>query len=157
MLSGCVVYTNICLLNSPMVTNCEVFHAAPAPPMAATISAHCAAPSAHVLRLPATTNPFASLPIPQLKPAPVNPRYHEAHQYYNEMQQYYASKAYTSMATAELVVVKVQMATLKPGKRNPTLISVSNIFFSLPFTQFNNRNFRIYMRLSTTFQFILGC
>ena len=108
------------------VTNHEVFCTVPAPPTAVTIHA---APSTHVLRLPATTNPFASLPIPQLKSTPVNPRYHEAHQYYNEMRQYYASKAYTSMATAELIIVKVQMVTLEPGKRNPTLISVSNVFF----------------------------
>ena len=47
------------------------------------------------------------------------------------MWQYYASKAYTSMATAEIVIVKVWMVTLEPGKRNPTLISVSNVFFSL--------------------------
>ena len=139
-----------------MVTNHEVLCAVPAPPTATTISTHHAAPSAHVVRLAATTNPFTSLPIPQLKPSPVNPGYHEAHQYYNEMQQYYASKAYTSVATAELVIVKVRMVTLKPGRKNPTLISVSNVFFLL-LTQFDNQNFRIYMRPSTTFQFILGC
>ncbi|KIM36153.1 hypothetical protein M413DRAFT_449355 [Hebeloma cylindrosporum] len=107
----------------------QVLRTTPVPPTAAInppmLSIHHpqAATSAHALRLPATANPFVSLPIPQLKPSPVNPGYQEAHQYYDEMRQYYASKAYTSTATAELVVVKVRMVTLEPGKRNPTIIS----------------------------------
>jgi len=114
----------------------EILRTAREPPSAAVISARHPA-SNHVLSLPAVANPFASLPIPQLKPLPVNPGYHEAHRYYDEMRQYYASKAYTSAATAELIVVKVRMVTLEPGKKNPTLVSVSGIFFFfLPFTEF---------------------
>jgi len=115
----------------------QVLRTALAPPTAATISARHLASSTQVPRLPATANSFASLPIPPVhaKPAPVNPGYHEAHQYYDEMRQYYASKAYTSTATAELVIVKVRMVTLEPGKRNPTLISVSDVLF-LPLTQY---------------------
>lgn len=104
---------------------------APKPRLAATtrISTHHPVPSAHVLNLPPISNPFATLPIPQLKPSPVNPGYNEAHKYYDEMRQYYASKAYTSAATAELVVVKVRMVTLEPGRKKPTLVSVSSAFF----------------------------
>lgn len=99
----------------------------PAPP--SVISTHhprAAMSSAlvQVLNLPATANPFASLSIPQLKPAPANPGYNEAHQYYDEMRKYYSSKAYTSAATAELVIVKVRLVTLEPKKKNPTFISV---------------------------------
>lgn len=91
------------------------------------------ASSAPVLNLTAIANPFASLSIPlgtgKLKPLPEKPGYNEAHRYYDEMRQYYASKAYTSAATAELVIVKVRMVTLEPGKKNPTLISVGVVYF----------------------------
>jgi hypothetical protein len=90
------------------------------------------APGGPVLNLPAIANPLASLSIPQLKPqaSPANPGYNEAHRHYEEMRQYYASKAYTGAATAELVIVKVRMVTLEPGKKNPTLISVGVVYFS---------------------------
>jgi hypothetical protein len=94
------------------------------------MSARHPASSTQVLSLPAMPNAFASLPIPQLKPSPLNPGYHEAHRYYDEMRQYYASKAYTSAATAELVVVKVRLVTLEPGKKNPTIVSASSLLFS---------------------------
>ena len=55
------------------------------------------ASSAPVLNLTAIANPFASLSIPlgtgKLKPLPEKPGYNEAHRYYDEMRQYYASKA----------------------------------------------------------------
>jgi hypothetical protein len=100
------------------------------PQSAAMIRTCHPAPSSHVLNLP-ILNPVAALSIPQLKPSPVNPGYQEAHQYYDEMRRYYASKAYTSAATAELVVVKVRMVTLQPGKKKTTFVSVSEFFCTI--------------------------
>jgi hypothetical protein len=137
--------------------------APPAPPPAVIISAHHQRPvsSAPVLNLPAITNPFASLSIPPAgqrpKPSPANPGYNEAHQYYDEMRQYYASKAYTSAATAELIIVKVRMVTLEPGKKNPTLISVGFVYFCFSSAHFDKWLFRIYTRLLITFQFTSDC
>ena len=126
-----------------------VFRTVPAPPSTLLVTSEAAASlisarhpshaasgryatsasSAPVLNLPAITNPFATLPIPKLNPSPENPGYNEAHRFYDEMRQYYASKAYTSAATAELVIVKVRMVTLEPGKKNPTFISVGVALF----------------------------
>ena len=51
----------------------QVLCTAPALPTTAMISTHHTASLAHVLKLPPTTDLFDSLPIPQFKPASVNP------------------------------------------------------------------------------------
>jgi hypothetical protein len=49
---------------------------------------------------------------------PVQPGYQEAHEIYNEMQQFFAQKA-MSVQNGEVVVIKVTMMLLKPGNKNP--------------------------------------
>lgn len=70
---------------------------------------------------------WAASTLVSLTPAPTNPGYQEAHQYYNEMREHFAKKAYASAANVELVVVKVTFATLAPTKKSPLCISVSHI------------------------------
>jgi hypothetical protein len=72
----------------------------------------------------------AASTLVSLTPAPTNPGYQEAHQYYNEMREHFAKKAYASSANVELVVVKVTFATLSPTKKSPLRISVSCISVS---------------------------
>ncbi|KAH9476800.1 hypothetical protein JR316_0010715 [Psilocybe cubensis] len=62
----------------------------------------------------------------------LNPGYQEAHGFYNEMRQHFAAMAYSSVANAELVVVKVWLSVRVPTKKSPVHIAglheaVSNI------------------------------
>jgi murein L,D-transpeptidase YcbB/YkuD len=54
---------------------------------------------------------------------PVQPGYQEAHEIYNEMRQFFAQKA-MSVHNGEVVVIKVTMMSLKPGNKNPSVVSV---------------------------------
>jgi len=55
---------------------------------------------------------------------PLRPGYQEAHNMYNDMRNHFAQRAYSSN-NFELVVVKVTMMSLKPGNKNPSIVSVS--------------------------------
>lgn len=77
-----------------------------------------------VLNIPAPSPAYAPLRFPSIKPAPVKPGYQEAHQYYCEMRDSFASKAYISVSNAELIVVKMRLMTHPPAKRNPICVSV---------------------------------
>jgi len=70
-------------------------------------------------------HPASSASVPLLKPLPINPGYQSAHQFYNEMREMFATRAYASSANLELVVVKVSLATLVSNKKSPVCISVS--------------------------------
>ena len=61
---------------------------------------------------------FVSDPSP-----PVQPGYQEAHKIYDEMRQFFAQKA-MAVHNGEVVVIKVTMMSLKPGNRNPSVVSV---------------------------------
>ena len=73
------------------------------------------------------THSAASSTLISLVLAPTDPGYQEAHQYYNEMREHFAKKAYASSANVELVIVKVTFATLAPTKKSPLHILVSSI------------------------------
>lgn len=62
--------------------------------------------------------------LSSLKPAPIKLGYQEAHQYYCEMREHFASKAYISISNAELVVTKVWLMTHAPTKKKPMCVSV---------------------------------
>ena len=49
--------------------------------------------------------------------------YQEAHKLYDEMRQFFARKA-SSTHGNEVVVIKVTMMSLKPGYKNPQIVSV---------------------------------
>ena len=54
---------------------------------------------------------------------PVQPGYQEAHRLYDELRQFFAQKA-MSVHGGEVVVIKVTMMLLKPGNKNPSIVSV---------------------------------
>jgi len=54
---------------------------------------------------------------------PVKPGYQEAHKIYDEMRQFFAQKA-MSVHQGEVVVIKTTMMSLKPGNKNPSVVSV---------------------------------
>ena len=54
---------------------------------------------------------------------PSQPSYQEAHTRYDEMRRFFAQKAFT-VYNGEVVVIKVTMMLLKPGNKNPSIISV---------------------------------
>ena len=54
---------------------------------------------------------------------PVQPGYQEAHKIYDEMRQFFAQRAMSAHG-GEVVVIKVTMMSLKPGNRNPSVVSV---------------------------------
>jgi hypothetical protein len=54
---------------------------------------------------------------------PLQPGYQEAHTRYDEMRRFFAQKAFTAH-NGEVVVIKVTMMSLKPGNKNPSIISV---------------------------------
>jgi hypothetical protein len=54
---------------------------------------------------------------------PVQPGYQEAHKLYDEMRKFFAQKA-MSVHGGEVVVIKVTMMSWKPGKKNPSIVSV---------------------------------
>jgi hypothetical protein len=55
---------------------------------------------------------------------PVNPvGYQAAHDIYDEMRQFFARKA-MSTHNGEVVIIKVTMMALKPGHKNPSVVSV---------------------------------
>lgn len=49
--------------------------------------------------------------------------YQEAHKLYDEMRYFFAQKA-SAAHNGEVVVIKVTMMTLKPGNKNPVMVSV---------------------------------
>ena len=75
-------------------------------------------------------NSHSTLPFPaSLKSkiqALVNPGYQEAHQLYDEMRNYFASKAYSNVANAEVIVVKVWMMMRVPNRKTAAPVSVCN-------------------------------
>ena len=54
---------------------------------------------------------------------PVQPGYQEAHKIYDEMRQFFAQRAMSAHG-GEVVIIKVTMMSLKPGNRNPLVVSV---------------------------------
>jgi hypothetical protein len=82
----------------------------------------------HINLLP-QINLHSTLPFPALKSKTlVNPGYQEAHQFYNEMRAHFANKAYSNVANAELIVVKVWMMVRVPNRKTPAPVSVCFIF-----------------------------
>ena len=71
----------------------------------------------HSVTRPIVVPKFISSPIP------LQPGYQEAHTRYDEMRRFFAQKAFT-VHNGEVVVIKVTMMSLKPGNRNPSIISV---------------------------------
>ena len=61
----------------------------------------------------------------------VRPGYQEAHELYDEMRTYFARRAFTSN-NFELVVVKVMMMWMKPGNKNPSIVSVRAYIYHPP-------------------------
>jgi hypothetical protein len=61
--------------------------------------------------------------IAELDSRSVLPGYQEAHQVYDEMQQFFAKKAML-VHSGEVVVIKVTMMSLKPGYRLPSVVYV---------------------------------
>jgi len=78
------------------------------------------------LNISAFTSVSSAISFPQLRPAPINPGYQEAHQYW-DMQTFFAGKAYSNVANAEVVITKVWMMTHAPNKKNPSCVSVCNV------------------------------
>ena len=54
---------------------------------------------------------------------PLNIGYQEAHKLYDKMRYFFAQKA-SAVHNNEVVVIKVTMMTLKPGNKNPMMVSV---------------------------------
>jgi hypothetical protein len=54
---------------------------------------------------------------------PSQPGYREAYTRYDEMQRFFAQKAFT-VHNGKVVVIKITMMSLKPGNKNPSIISV---------------------------------
>ena len=54
---------------------------------------------------------------------PVKPGYQEAHKIYDERRQFFTQKA-MSMHQSKVVVIKTTMMSLKPGNKNPSVVSV---------------------------------
>jgi hypothetical protein len=87
-------------------------------------------------------NSHSTLPFPALKSkALVNPGYQEAHQLYNEMRAHFANKAYSNVANAELIVVKVWLMMRVPNRKTAAPVFVCFIF-AINF-------FKLYLPLST--------
>lgn len=63
---------------------------------------------------------------------PLNNGYQEAHQLYDEMRHFFAQKALAAHNN-EVVVIKVTMMTLKPGNKNPAIVSVRDLNVVLMF------------------------
>ena len=61
--------------------------------------------------------PFMSKPL-------VNPGYQEAHQLYHEMRTFFTNKAYSNVANAEVIVVKVWMMMRVPNRKTAAPVSV---------------------------------
>jgi hypothetical protein len=76
------------------------------------------------LNISASTMTAFATSFPKLRSAPVNPGYQQAHQYWDDMRKFFAGKAYSNNANAEVVVVKVRMMTHAPNKKNPACVSV---------------------------------
>jgi hypothetical protein len=55
--------------------------------------------------------------------------YQSAHGIYDEMRQFFAQRA---MSNGEVVVIKITMMSLKPGNRNPSVVSVRGTSLSHP-------------------------
>ena len=55
--------------------------------------------------------------------------YQDAHAIYDDMRQFFAQRA---MSNGEVVVIKVTMMLLKPGNRNPSVVSVHETSLSHP-------------------------
>lgn len=63
---------------------------------------------------------------------PIKPGYQEAHKLYDDMRQFFAQKA-MSVHGGEVVVVKVTMMLLKPGHKNPSIVSnISETISNIP-------------------------
>lgn len=71
----------------------------------------------------------STLPFPALKSkSAVNPGYQEAHKLYNDMRAHFTNKAYTNVANAEVIVVKVWMMMRVPNRKSAAPVSVRFIF-----------------------------
>jgi len=82
------------------------------------------------INIPPMPNIYSAAPFPRSMNSPlVNPGYQEAHQLYNEMRCHFANKAFSTVANAEVIVVKVWMMTRLPGKKSP--VTISDIFEAL--------------------------
>jgi len=58
--------------------------------------------------------------------SPKQAGYQAAHNMYDEMRNYFVQRAYATN-NVELVVVKVTMKWMKPGNKNPSIVSVSGL------------------------------
>jgi hypothetical protein len=57
---------------------------------------------------------------------PLKHGYQEAHKLYDEMRLFFAQKASVAHNN-EVVVIKVTLMTLKPGNKNPAIVSVRDL------------------------------
>jgi hypothetical protein len=71
----------------------------------------------HTVTCPIVVPNFISSPMP------LQPGYQEVHTRYDEMQRFFAQKAFT-VHNGEVVVIKVTMMSLKPSNKNLSIISV---------------------------------
>jgi hypothetical protein len=87
-------------------------------------------------------NSHSTLAFPALRSKSlVNPGYQEAHQLYNEMRALFANKAYSNVANAEVIVVKVWMMMRVPNRKTAAPVSV--IFYGY-IIHSNSKLFSIY-------------
>ena len=97
----------------------------------------------------------STLPFPALKSKVlVNPGYQEAHDQYNDMRAHFAGKAFSNVANAEMIVVKVWMMVRVPNRKSPAPVSVY-LLFLLCNLIFTVNLLRISSKLFQTFRSIL--
>jgi len=73
----------------------------------------------------APLNTHSMLPFPNTKNPPLlNPGYQDAHRLYDDMRKHFANRAYSTVANAEVVVIKLWMMTRVPNRKHPIPISV---------------------------------
>jgi hypothetical protein len=86
-------------------------------------------PTGAHINLISQMNSHSTLAFPALKSKVlVNPGYQEAHQLYNEMRTFFTNKAYSNVANAEVIVVKVWMMMRVPNRKTAPPVSVHSIF-----------------------------
>jgi hypothetical protein len=85
------------------------------------------------------------------KHAPAFPGYQEAHKMYSDMRDHFAQRAYTTR-NFELVIVKVTMMSMKPGNKNPSIVSVCKYLIgSLACSDIFTEHFRNHQQRASSY------
>lgn len=98
-----------------------------------TVQSYKAKPTGSVIPGPqiSSHSSHSTLPFPASKSKSLeNPGYQEAHQLYNEMRTHFTNKAYSNVANAEVIVVKVWMMMRVPNRKTAAPVSVHFYFVS---------------------------